>query len=136
KTLHAALGTAASVQGAVGTGCVPGHTNKEWTVVAVVSWPPVLGSAHDIYQVLLEVIQIDSGNQCLVVQLTVRGIANGLALAQRCQIQAVRPPVVVSRHRVLGGCGLDNHRAQAHGCNDGNCQSCLFHVYSPYEVVP
>jgi hypothetical protein len=33
---------ASAVADAVGSGAVPRHANKEWTVMAKVGWPPVL----------------------------------------------------------------------------------------------
>ena len=46
ETLHAAIGATATIAHAVGTGAVPSHTNKERTVVSVVSRPPVLRRSH------------------------------------------------------------------------------------------
>ena len=42
KALHAGSAATATVLNSVCTSSVPGHTNKEWSVMAVVGWPPVL----------------------------------------------------------------------------------------------
>ena len=42
ETLLTASGAAATVNGAVGTGAVPCHTNKQPDIAAPVRWPPLL----------------------------------------------------------------------------------------------
>ena len=51
KALHTSISAPSAVDGSIGAGTVPSHSNEERPVVAKVRRPPVLGSDHQLLQV-------------------------------------------------------------------------------------
>ena len=77
----------------IGTGAVPGHSNKEGAIVAVIGGPPVLRIRHQREKVLLDRIQIQL-LECLAI---VEIVVIALLFWQNSQVQAVGPPVLIGR---------------------------------------
>ena len=88
---------AAAVGDAIGPGTVPGHPNEQRTVVAVVGRPPVLGRRHQLFDVLLQGIQVELLELLGVIEILAHRIALGRVLMKDLQVQLIRPPVPV-RH--------------------------------------
>ncbi|MNT23435.1 hypothetical protein D3C72_1588540 [compost metagenome] len=104
------VGTTTAVQRAVGTGAVPGHTDKERTIVAIVRWPPVLRLGQGCFDVLFHRTQVKTVECLGIVEIGVGWAGGRVVLSQQGKIQAIGPPVLVSHLFVLasqrGGAGV------------------------------
>src|SRR3569832_998420 len=69
EALICAIGTAAAIEYAVGPRAVPGHANKEGTIVAVISRPPVLRGGEGLLDVVLLRLLIERGEGLGVVDI-------------------------------------------------------------------
>src|SRR5208282_5964661 len=68
KALAAVARAAAAVAGAVGAGAVPRHTDEQRSVVAEVRRPPVLRLRHQLTEVLLHGLQVETLELLRVVE--------------------------------------------------------------------
>ena len=57
--MHTSTCTATAILNAIRACCVPGHSNKEWTVVPVVSWPPILRVSHQHGQIFYDCVEVE-----------------------------------------------------------------------------
>ena len=80
---------------------MPRHADKEWTVMTVVCWPPVLRSGHQLFDVLFHSGQIEGLEFGGVVEVFSQRIAHRRVLMQDLKIQLIGPPVSI-RHGSSG----------------------------------
>ena len=106
KTLGAGTGTAAAISRPVCTGRVPRHTDKERTIVPVVSRPPFLAVCHQRKDVLFQGIVIQRFEFFFVIEILRHRIRQVRVLVKDFQVQLVRPPVAVGTHAesCVAGC--------------------------------
>ncbi|MOA34764.1 hypothetical protein D3C78_1561650 [compost metagenome] len=90
--------------------------------MAVVGGPPVLGLGHQRAQILLDGLEIEGREFLGVVVVAPHRVGLGRVLAQRMQIEALRPPVGVG---IRGGVGGD--RAHGHGQDRGQGEASFEH---------
>ncbi len=77
ETLCPIAGPTTTVRNAIGTGAVPRHTNEQGAVVAVVRWPPVLGSRHQFRDVLLDGVQVKRLKLFRIIKILAHRISLG-----------------------------------------------------------
>ena len=102
KSLLAAIGATTTIRGAVGTRTVPGHTDKERTVVPVISRPPRLRGGQRLVNIRLQCLKIQPRELGRVVKVCSQRVCAALVLTQRRQIQAGRPPGLGAFGRAAG----------------------------------
>ena len=125
EALLTAIGATATIRSAVGAGAVPGHTDKERTIVAVISRPPRLRGGQRLVDIRLQCLKIQPRELGRVVKIGSQRVGAALVLTQGRQIQAGRPPGLcafgrTAGHRVNHGqghqgrrqCGVRNRRFQ------------------------
>ena len=107
----AGAAAAAAVRQTVGTGRVPGQSDHQAAVMAVVGRPPVLAVCHQRLEVLLERLDVEFLDLIAVIEGAPQRVGLGVMLVQDVEIQRVGPP---GHHRVsqLGGAAVQ-HRALA-----------------------
>ena len=123
EPLLTAIGATTTIRGAVGAGAVPGHTNKERTIVPVISGPPRLRGGQRLVDISLELLKIQPRELGRVVKIGPQRVGAALVLTQGRQIQTGRPPGLstfgrAAGHRVNHGqghqgrrqCGVRNRR--------------------------
>lgn len=93
---------AAAIGDSVCSGAVPGHTDEEWSVVAVVGWPPVLGIGHKFFEVTFEGLDIEFLEFLGVVEIFAHRVAQLGVLMEHSEVELVWPPVQ-ERHGSCGG---------------------------------
>ena len=101
EALLAGAGAAAAVGGAVGTGSVPGHTDDQRTVVAEVGGPPGLRRGEDLFDVLLDLGEIECLEGGDVVEVRIGGPDLLRVVGEQVEVEALRPPLLVGV--ALGG---------------------------------
>src|SRR5690606_10516575 len=111
KTLLTTAGTAAAVENPVHTGVVPRHTNKEGTIVTIVSGPPGLRGGQYFLDIGFYRGQIQFLEFGGVIKIRTVRIGFGTVLAEWLQIQLFRPPVVVA---VWHGMRSGSHEGHGH----------------------
>ena len=94
--------TPAAITDSVGTGTVPGHSNKKWTVISVVSRPPVLRVRHQCGEVFFQRCEIKFFECFGVVESGVHRAGNRLVLVQDGEIQLIGPPVGIGLGAMSG----------------------------------
>ena len=77
ETLVAGTAAAAAVEGSIGAGAVPSHSNEERPVVTVVGGPPVLRRGHQLEDILLEGVEVQRLERFGVVERLVHGVGQG-----------------------------------------------------------
>ncbi|MNZ63419.1 hypothetical protein D3C78_815650 [compost metagenome] len=102
KALLAGTGAAPAVTGAIGACGVPGHADKERSIVTEVRRPPVLGIGHQRSQVFFQRLEVQALEGFGVVEVAPQRVRLGRVLTQDLQIQLVRPPVAVRRATASG----------------------------------
>src|SRR5690606_22262205 len=122
ETLHATIGAATTIEGAVGAGVVPRHTDEEGTVVTIVSGPPILGGFHQHLQIFDDGVEIEAGERFSIVKVSPQRVVGGRVHAQRREIEAVWPPVIVVWSN-LGGRQTERGQAHGHESGSGDCLS-------------
>ena len=95
----------ATVGGAVGPRRVPGHTDHQTAIVTPVGRPPVLAVGHQRFDVGLHFVEVELRKFGSVVEVRAVGVRFRTVLAQRGQVEAFRPPVLVG-HRLCIGCAF------------------------------
>ena len=98
KALVAGTAATPSVADAVRARGVPGHSDEKGAVVAVVGGPPVLRGGHHLFDVLLQRFDIQFLHRLGVVEFVVHRIGLGRILAERFQVQLIRPPGLIGSH--------------------------------------
>jgi len=91
----ATTAAAATITDTVGAGTVPGHPDKQTTIVTKVRRPPVLGICHERIQIFLYCIKIQTVECFGVIKVLIHGIGLGGMLIEEVQTQLVGPPVLV-----------------------------------------
>ena len=95
ETLRARTGSATAIAGAIGACTVPSHANEEWSVMAVIGRPPVLGVGHQLHEIVLQGLQIKFFEFFGIVEIGPHRVAAIRILMKDFQIQLVRPPVTI-----------------------------------------
>ena len=116
KTLGTVACSATTIVGAVGPGTVPGQSNEERAIVAVVGRPPILGICHELGEVLLKSLHVELRKLLGVVEIGVERISLDRVLMKNIDVELIGPPVlhiVTSSVLSLGGnrSGGIHHRA-------------------------
>ena len=104
QALQSAVAAAPSVDGSIGAGAVPGHANEKRPVVAIVGRPPVLGSRHQLGEIRLQGLQVETLEPLGIVEAVAGRTGFPRRLAQGFEAQPVGPPVVIVRRLFLGAC--------------------------------
>ena len=99
KTLLTRTGSATPVAGSVGAGAVPGHADKQRTVVAEVGWPPILRIRHQRLQVFLQGCQVQAFECLGVIEICVHRVGQRGMLVQDGQLHLLGPPVAAGLGR-------------------------------------
>ena len=92
KPLLTTVCASTAVGSPIGTRAVPSHTNKERSVVTIVSRPPGLRCGQRVIDIRFQRLEIQSSKLRGVIKISAQGIVTALVLAQRRQIEAGRPP--------------------------------------------
>src|SRR5262249_13158244 len=95
KALHAAAATAPAVGDAVRARGMPRHPDEERPVVAVVGRPPVLRRRHHLLDVLLPGIHVKFLELLRVIEILAHRIGQGRVRVENCEVELIRPPVLV-----------------------------------------
>ena len=95
EALRAVAGAAAAVLDAVGARGVPAEPDEQRAVVAVVRRPPVLRRGHDVVDVLLQRLDVESLERLRVAEVRTHRVALRRVLVQDLEVELVRPPVLV-----------------------------------------
>ncbi len=123
ETLFAAPRAATAVDRAIGARAMPGHADEEGTVIAIVRWPPRLRGGERGVDVPLHRLKVERGEFLRIVEIGAIGIGLRRMLAQRRQVQPVRPPILVGHGtgRRLGrrGCGIAVRHGRRRHDRDG-----------------
>ena len=112
----AAVRAAASVEGAVGAGAVPGHADEERAVVAVVGRPPVLRGRQGLPDVLLDGVEVEAVEGLGVVEVGTQRVRLRVVRSQHGQVELLGPPELVRLGRAGakgGGRGQGQRRDRA-----------------------
>ena len=75
-----AIGATTTIGGAVGAGAVPGHTDKERTIVPVISGPPRLRGGQRLVDIRLERLKIQPRELGRVVKIGPQRVGAALVL--------------------------------------------------------
>ena len=102
EALQTTVGATPAVDGSVGARTVPGHTYEKGPVVTEVRRPPVLRSRHQLFEIRLQRIEVETFKLFRIVEVVTQGIGFPRRLAQWIEVQPVGPPIVVGRCTVLG----------------------------------
>ena len=78
--------TAASVGGTIGASAVPGHADKEGTIMPVICGPPVLAVGHQGGQIGFDSGQIQFGKFRCIVKIQVHRVRRGRILSEDLEI--------------------------------------------------
>src|SRR6202047_14602 len=92
---QASSSAAAAVGDAVGAGGMPAHPDEEWSVVAVVGGPPVLGIRHQLEHVALERFHVELAEFLRVVEVIAHRAGLWRGLLENRQVNLIGPPVLV-----------------------------------------
>ena len=114
EALLTTCGTATAVRDAIDPGAVPCHANEERTVMAVVRRPPRLGVGHQCLDVGLHGIEIQGGERLGVIDLGAERIGVRAVLAQRSEIESLRPPELVVLGAVRSSSDARGGRSEQH----------------------
>ncbi len=74
ESLGSSRSPTTTVEDSIRSSAVPGHANEERTIVAVISWPPVLGIRHQGIEVLLDRFEIKRLKGLGIVEISVHRI--------------------------------------------------------------
>ena len=118
EALLAAVGAAATVVDTIGTGAVPGHPDHQSPVMAEIRRPPVLRSGQYLFDVALQLLEIDVAERLGVVEIITVGIGAGVVRTKRIEVQRLGPPELVR----LGHARCRERICRCHGY-DG-CHHC------------
>lgn len=95
---------------------MPTHTDEETAIVTEVSRPPVLGVGHEVMEILLEGIVVESLEGRGIVKVGAVGVARRVVLAEDVELDSVGPPgeAAVSnclwQSEAIGGAGRDERK--------------------------
>ena len=98
ETNRAIRRTTATVRHAIGARAVPGQTNEETAIGAVISRPPILRGRQQRRQVLLERRHVELGVLLGIVERRPHRVARRRVLVQHAQVELIRPPIGVGHH--------------------------------------
>ena len=74
EALQTPVRAAPAVDGSIGAGAVPGHTDEKRPVVTKVRRPPVLGSRHQLFEIGRQRMQIEAFELLRIVEVFAKGI--------------------------------------------------------------
>src|SRR5271155_511503 len=131
ESLLSAPRAAATVTRAISAGSVPGHTDKERPVVAVVGRPPILRGRQDLRDVPLHGIEVKAQKRLRVVEVLSQRIGLGSVLPKRREVQLLGPPKLVWPRFTLSTDGNRRHQRQRSDrtCDQRYDQKSFFHLY-------
>ena len=95
EALLPAIGSAASIGGAIGARRMPGHADHEGPVIAVIGRPPRLAIGHQRGQIGLERGIIERVERFGVIEVGAHRIGRKTALAEDVDRQLLGPPILV-----------------------------------------
>ena len=95
KSLCTSSATASTVAGSVGSGSVPGHSNEEWTVVTIVSRPPILTVRHQCVEVFLETLVVKTLEGFSIIEISPHWVGFLSVLMEDVEVEILWPPILV-----------------------------------------
>ena len=115
EALLPGIGAPPPVTGAIGAGCVPGHADKERTVVAIISRPPRLAVGHQGSEIGLERSVIERLERFGIAEIVAHRIGRTVR-SKHVDRQCIWPPILVLTPQQRADRGISMaHRASSVG---------------------
>src|SRR6185312_17407239 len=84
-----------TVGNTISTRTVPGHTDKQASVMSKICRPPILRVGHERMQILFYSLQVEAFKGFCIVKIFIHWVGSTRMLAQNAQFKLIGPPVAV-----------------------------------------